>query len=89
MTGTSEVDEGFEIVLAENEVEKDLGVHIDNRLSFKQHVAQSTAKANKVVGIIRRSFDHLSEKDGVTRIELPISKGERSNYLVELLVSND
>ena len=62
MAGTSEVDEGFEIVLAENEVEKDLGVHIDNRLSFKQHVAQSTAKANKVVGIIRRSFDHLSEK---------------------------
>ena len=35
---------------------------VDNKLSFRQHISQSTAKANKVVGIIRRSFDHLSEK---------------------------
>ena len=62
MSGTNEADEGFEIILTENEVEKDLGVNIDSKLSFRQHIAQATAKANKVVGIIRRSFDHLSER---------------------------
>ena len=42
--------------------EKDLGVTIDDRLKFKEHVALSTAKANRVVGVIRRTFDHLTEK---------------------------
>ncbi|KAA0201322.1 hypothetical protein HAZT_HAZT010647 [Hyalella azteca] len=32
--------------LAEGEVERDLGVIIDNKLSFKEHVAQCTANAN-------------------------------------------
>ena len=49
------------IDLSEIEVEKDLGVFIDHKLSFKNHVAQVTAKANKVVGVIWRSFDYLSE----------------------------
>ncbi|XP_076462066.1 uncharacterized protein LOC143294576 [Babylonia areolata] len=48
------------IVLEEHEHEKDLGVHVDNKLCFKEHVAKSTAKANRVVGIIRRTFDFLS-----------------------------
>ena len=47
-------------ILEEHEHEKDLGVIIDNKLCFKEHVAKSTAKANKVVGIIRRTFDFLS-----------------------------
>ena len=50
------------IVLKETEKEKDLGVVIDNKLSFKDHVAQQTTKANRIVGLIRRSFDFLSEK---------------------------
>ena len=50
------------VTLKETEVEKDLGVYIDNELSFKNHVAQITAKANRIVGIIRRSFDNLSEE---------------------------
>ena len=37
-------------------------MNIDSKLKFKEHVAQATAKANQRVGIIRRSFDHLSEK---------------------------
>jgi hypothetical protein len=49
------------IELEESEVEKDLGVFIDNNLSFKEHVSKSTAKANRMLGIIRRSFDHLTE----------------------------
>ena len=31
-------------------------------MSFKEHIAVSTAKANRVVGVIRRTFDHLTEK---------------------------
>ena len=39
-------------------------VFLCSLLSFKDHIAQQTAKANKIVGliVIRRSFDHLSEK---------------------------
>ena len=34
MAGTND-EEGFEIILTENEVEKDLGVYVDNNLNFK------------------------------------------------------
>ena len=50
------------VVLQETEVEKDLGVYLDNQLCFKSHVAQITTKANRIVGIIRRSFDNLTEE---------------------------
>lgn len=49
------------IQLAESEAERDLGVMIDSKLSFKQQVSKSAAKANRTVGIIRRSFDYLTE----------------------------
>ena len=49
--------------LAETETERDLGVTIDNKLSFKNHIAQATAKANSRLGVIRRSFDFLTEKN--------------------------
>ena len=35
---------------------------IDNKLQFKEHVAQATGKATRIVGLIRRSFDHLSDR---------------------------
>jgi len=50
-----------QLELRESGVERDLGVMVDSGLVFKEHVAYCTAKANKVVGIIRRSFDHLTE----------------------------
>ncbi|XP_076443974.1 uncharacterized protein LOC143282259 [Babylonia areolata] len=49
------------IKLEEHEVEKDLGVFVDSKLTFKEHVAKTTAKANTVVGIIRRTFDFLDD----------------------------
>jgi hypothetical protein len=48
------------VELRESEAEKDLGVMVDKDLSFKSHVAQATAKATKIVGIIRRTFDFLT-----------------------------
>ena len=50
------------VTLDESEYEKDLGVLIDNKLGFSNHVAHVTKKANRIVGIIRRTFDFLSEE---------------------------
>ena len=51
-----------EIKLATTTKEKDLGVIIDNKLSFSEHVAYSTSRANRLCGLIRRSFSFLSEE---------------------------
>ena len=47
--------------LSSTDAEKDLGVIIDKNLSFKNHIAQATAKANRTLGVIRRSFDYLTD----------------------------
>ena len=41
--------------------EKDLGVKFDPSLKFSKHVAMVANKANRMVGIIRRTFDFLDE----------------------------
>ena len=41
------------------EIEKDLGVHIDNKLTFEEHINLIVKKANSLLGMIRRSFVHL------------------------------
>ena len=38
---------------------KDLGVHIDNDLSFKSHAEKIVKKSNRIVGMIRRSFTFM------------------------------
>ena len=40
----------------ENEI--DLGVNIDSDLKFDKHINNKVTKANKIMGIIRRSFTH-------------------------------
>ena len=47
--------------LETTDIEKDLGVVIDSKLSFKNHVAYATSKANRTLGVIRRSFDFLTD----------------------------
>lgn len=42
------------------EEEKDLGVTVDNHMTFDSHIRKKTDTANKVMGIIRRSYTHLS-----------------------------
>ena len=46
-------------VLEATEVEKDLGVWIDRELTFEHHVETQVAKANKLLGLIRRTFTVL------------------------------
>ena len=48
-------------ILSYTEEEKDLGVTIDNKLKFETHIANKVNTANKVMGIIRRSFTHLDK----------------------------
>ena len=43
--------------------EKDIGVMIDDSLSFNQEIQTRAKKANSIVGIIRRSFLHLTEEN--------------------------
>ena len=40
--------------------EKDLGVIFDSDLSFEEHIFNQVKKANPMVGLIKRSFFHLT-----------------------------
>ena len=53
---------GGEVELEETEMEKDLGVNVDNKLAFDEHINIQTKKASKLLAMIRRTFDHLDEK---------------------------
>ena len=41
--------------------ERDLGVIVDNRLSFEEHIWSKIKKANSIMGIIRRTYTHLDD----------------------------
>ena len=41
--------------------EKDLGVEIDNKLSFEQHIQEKVKKANMMAGWVRRSFQYMNK----------------------------
>jgi len=41
------------------ESKKDLGILFDNQLKFHSHTNNISNKANRLLGLIRRSFDHL------------------------------
>ena len=43
------------------EEEKDLGVYFSPNLNFTQHAHKVAAKANRIIGLIKRSFVHLSK----------------------------
>ena len=41
--------------------EKDLGVIIDSKLTFDQHISAKVKKANSLVALIRRSFEYMDK----------------------------
>lgn len=53
--------------LAATSVEKDLGVHVDTSLKFHKHTAISVTKANRILGVIKRSFTN-HDATTVTRL---------------------
>lgn len=50
-----------DVELRHEESEKDLGVHIDNKLKFDTHINNKVTKANNILGAIRRGFSYLDE----------------------------
>ena len=42
--------------------EKDIGVIIDSKLTFENHINQKVNKANSIMGVIRRTFEFLDIK---------------------------
>lgn len=47
------------VTLEASEVEKDLGVLVDNKLKFAGHIQGQVNKANRLMGLIRRSYTYL------------------------------
>ena len=54
-------EDGTIVQLEETVVEKDLGVVVDNKLTFSHHINSIVARANQVVGMIRRSFKYMDK----------------------------
>jgi hypothetical protein len=48
--------------MEETIAEKDVGVTIDNKLSFDKHITEKVNKANSIIGVIRRTFEYLNLK---------------------------
>ena len=48
--------------ITKTNTEKDIGVVIDNKLTFADHMSEKINKANKIVVLIRRTFVHLDSK---------------------------
>ena len=36
------------------------GIHVDNKLRLRDHAEIAAAKANKILGLIRRSYEYVS-----------------------------
>ena len=49
-------------ILAWTDCEKDLGVIVDEELSFKKEVTARAKKGNSIMGIIRRTFTYMNEE---------------------------
>ena len=47
--------------LERTSVEKDLGVHIDDKLSFQQHIVNQVNKANRALGALKHTFKYIDK----------------------------
>ena len=59
--------ENIDTELETTKLEKDIGVHVDDNLKFDQHVELQCGKANKILGMIRRSFTYI-DKQSMTAV---------------------
>lgn len=48
-------------ILERTYVEKDLGVHVDEQLSFKEHVVNQVNKANRALGALKHTFKFMDK----------------------------
>ena len=52
---------GKVVTIYEVEREKDLGIIFQNNLKFNEHINMAANKANKITGLIKRSFSFLDK----------------------------
>jgi hypothetical protein len=50
-----------ENMIANTMEEKDLGIIIDNKLNFQNHINKQVNKANQQLGLINRSFRYMDK----------------------------
>ena len=55
-TYTIRRSDGTRVELQSSEGERDLGVKVDNELTFSEHIRAATAKANSVIGMLKNAF---------------------------------
>jgi hypothetical protein len=55
-TYTIRKSDGTRVELQSSEGERDLGVKVDNELTFSEHIRAATAKANSVIGMLKNAF---------------------------------
>ena len=53
---------GKEVELEKSEGEKDIGVLVDDQLTFSRHIQQQANKANSIMGLIRRTYSYLDKQ---------------------------
>jgi ribonuclease P/MRP protein subunit RPP40 len=53
-------------VLATDEEEKDLGLIFQNNLKFDKRITNCVNKANRMLGLIKRTFDYMDKEMLVT-----------------------
>ena len=41
------------------ESEKDIGVIIDDKLTFNQHISEKINKANSIIGVLHRTMEYM------------------------------
>ncbi len=59
--GYSMASTSGQVTLEQTTCEKDLGVLIDDKLSFDEHISQAVKRANTKLAMIRRTFTHLDK----------------------------
>ena len=50
------------VQLEESELEKNLGIHIDPEMKFSKHVERQGNKANRILGLLPRSYEYIDIK---------------------------
>ena len=55
-------NDGNIIELKQSDGEKDIGVFVDENLSFNKHIQNQVNKANSIMGLIRRTYTYLDEQ---------------------------
>ena len=55
-------DQGQPVSLEQVEVEKDLGVYLDSKLTFRDHITKKVNIANRNLGAIFRSFTYIDKE---------------------------